>query len=191
MNFKSIRAVTIIATAVLLTSCIGTPPTTVSTDNAKDGELGNDSYIPYQYVHTNPPDKLLPPPSLIYSKKGEYTYYNENELEAFADALVEYHSYLERYIGSMEGRDGKTLVDVGTERCEVELDSITLEVSVPKRPIAPNYSDVATAEGTTLAVRYLNDVDNWIETLESHHTTTVKDIKIRLRKLKSVCIKRQ
>lgn len=171
-----------------LTSCV-TTYATKGQDNTIDKELGQTSYIPYQYVHTNPPDKLLPPPTFIHSEAGEYTYYNENELEAYADSLVEYHSYLERYIGSMEGSDGKTLISVGGERCMMELESITPIAAPPRRPIPPNYSSVEKAEGTGLMVKYLGEVDRWIEDLEKHHAESVKKFNGKIARLKVACAK--
>ena len=175
-------------TVLLLASCVSNDTVTEVT-NTTDGELGKNSYIPYQYVHTNPPDKLLPPPTFIHSEAGEYTYYNENELEAYADSLVEYHSYLERYIGSMEGSDGKTLISMGGERCKMELESLQPIAAPPKRPIPPNYSSVAKAEGTGLMVKYLTDVDIWIEALEKHHADSVKKFNSKINRLKIACTK--
>lgn len=181
------RATILLLTLTLLTSCASTPEKPEGTTNAKDGELGNQSYIPYQYVHTNPPDKILPPPTFITAENGEYTYYNENELVAYADALVEYHRYLERYIGSMEGSDGKPLVDIGGSACLDELRKVTILEPPPRRPIPPTYSSVEKAEGSDLMVNYLNEVDRWIESLEQHHQDSVKEFNQRLTRLKTVC----
>lgn len=177
----------IIIMLTLLTACVSTPDEATGTINTKDGELGQESYIPYHYVHTNPPNPLLPPPTFIHSKNGEYTYYDANELEAYADALVAYHRYLERYIGSMEGGDGKPIVTIGAGKCLAELSKVTLLKAPPKRPVPPSFSSVEKSEGSSLMVKHLNEIDRWIEDLESHHADTVDEFNLRLRRIKAVC----
>ena len=176
----------ILIMSLALTSCVTTDEI-LGTDNTKDKELGNSSYIPYQYIHTNPPDKLLPSPTFIHSAKGEYTYYKEKELEAYADALMEYHGYLERYIRSLEGSDGKPLVTIGRERCLIELARVTVITPPPNRPIPPTYSSVEKSEGTDLMISYLNEVDKWIENLEKHNSDSVRQFNKHITSIKEVC----
>jgi hypothetical protein len=146
-----------------------------------------DSYAPYSYVHTNPPDNLLPPPNIIRSTKDRPSYYDEKELEAYADSLVEYHGYLERYIGSMEDRDGKAMISVDNEKCLQELLTLINITSPPARPQPPTYSNVEKATGSSLMVTYLNDLDRWIEELEKHHQSATYKYNDHMYKLKEVC----
>lgn len=150
-------------------------------------EVVKSSYAPYSYVHTNPPDELMLPPNLIRSTIDNPSYYDEKELEAYADALVAYHGYLERYIGSMEGSDGKSMVSVGNERCLSELRVLLVIAQPPIRPQPPTYSNVEKSTGSSLMVTYLNDLDHWIESLEEHHGKASRDYNRHLKKLRNVC----
>lgn len=146
-----------------------------------------ESYAPYRYVHTNPPDKLLPPPVIIRGSANIPSYYDERELKAYSDALVAYHGYLERYIGAMEGVDGKALVKMNNEDCRIAVATIVVIPELPIRPTPPSFTAMEKSTDASLMVDYLNDLDRWIESLEDHHDNAVSIYNKQLKKIKNTC----
>lgn len=160
-----------------------TPPWKV-----EEEETPRTSYVLYDYVHTNPPGEVLAPPILLTSN-GTYTSpYNENEMEAYAAALISYHSYLVRYINAMEGSNGETIVTLGNQRCAEAITDIPHLGPPPKKPSLPTITTIEKSKGSTLIVEYLGDVDKWLEDTEDYYGDALKVYNSNLATIAANCL---
>lgn len=132
------------------------------------------SYILYDYVHTNPPGEVLKPPILLTSNSDYVSPYDENEMEAYAAALIAYHSYLVRYINAMEGSNGETIITLGNQGCVEAITDIPHIGIPPKKPSLPTITTIEKSKGSSLIVEYLGDVDKWLEDTEDYYGDALK-----------------
>lgn len=120
----------------------------------------------FDFVNTDPPNNLLPPPTLRLFKLGDDETHTASADEAFANSLISYSQYVQRYIMNyIEGSD--LPIPFNDPKC-YHRDVILPRVAPPpKRPPRPSQRTIQLDDKAF--ERYLRDLIIWIDDREDYY----------------------
>lgn len=127
--------------------------------------------VSYDFVNTDPPNRLLYPPHFEQFAVGDTTTHVTSVDEAYVNSLISYNHYVQRYIMNYIESSDLANVPFNDPKC-IERDLVLPEPDdPPKRPERPSQRTIQVDDKAF--EHYLRDLIKWIDDRERYY----KDLK--------------